>query len=120
MRRLALTPRWLGGLALCLLAAAVFGWLGRWQWDRGQGAHGSLQNTAYAFNWWLFAALSPVFWGRALREAHRQDTLPAVPDGEQAALERDRAAMVASDADDPEVAAWNAWLAQLNARDAAR
>lgn len=34
MLRLALTPRWLGWLALALVAALVCIWLGQWQWSR--------------------------------------------------------------------------------------
>ncbi len=34
MLRLALSPRWLGWLALAVLAALVCVWLGQWQWSR--------------------------------------------------------------------------------------
>jgi DNA-binding transcriptional regulator of glucitol operon len=116
---LAFTRQWLGGLALCILFAVIFAWLGRWQWNRGQAAHGSLQNTAYAFNWWLFSLLSLGFWGRTLRDAAREVGLPRQVDeaGAYGALvqEAQRATAVAADAADPEVVAWNAWLTELNA-----
>lgn len=119
VRRLAFTRRWLGGLALCIAAALVFAWLGRWQWDRGQAIHGSLQNTAYAFNWWLFSMLSLGFWGRTLRDAAAELGQPRQVDlaRSSAALvqEAQRATAVAADGQDPEVVAWNAWLAELNA-----
>ena len=34
MLRLALTPRWLGWLALAVLVALACLWLGQWQWDK--------------------------------------------------------------------------------------
>lgn len=37
MLRLFLTPRWLGWLALTVLAALVCTWLGQWQWSRYEG-----------------------------------------------------------------------------------
>lgn len=113
--RLALTPRWLGGLLLAAVAAAVCCALGLWQWDRGEGLHGSLQNTAYAFNWWLFALLCLLFWVRALRDQVRTGSCPPrqVSAATAAASEQRAATVAAESDDDPEVARWNAWLADL-------
>jgi DNA-binding transcriptional regulator of glucitol operon len=123
--RLAFTPRWIGGLLFCIAAAVVCSFLGRWQWDVAQAHRGTLQNTAYAFNWWLFAALFLGFWVKALRDTVARDGRPVaervaqkkVPTttrgGRAPAPER---ALVLPSADqDPEVAQWNAWLRELNA-----
>lgn len=145
MRSLAFTPRWIGGGLFCLTAAAVCGFLGHWQWDVAQ--HGSLQNTAYAFNWWLFSALFIGFWFKALRDTAHRD---AVGEGASAAaarmgpvsgplpqlvpmagrglagaalrLPREREPApdvprppIPTAEEDPDVAAWNDWLAELNA-----
>lgn len=123
MRALAFTPRWIGGLLFCLAAAGFCAFLGRWQWDVAQ--HGSLQNTAYAFNWWLFAALFLGFWFKALRDTARRDAglvaenaklIPPKPSSrtrEPAPNSPRRALPTAQE--DPDVAAWNDWLAELNA-----
>lgn len=123
MRALALTPRWIGGLLFCLAAATVCGFLGHWQWD--VAAHGSLQNTAYAFNWWLFSVLFIAFWFKALHDAVRRDRLAAAglsPSGAQLRPNGPREPAATSVAiplptaqEDPDVAAWNDWLAELNA-----
>lgn len=125
MRRLVFTPRWIGGLLFCIAAAIVCSLLGRWQWDVAQAHRGTLQNTAYAFNWWLFAALFLGFWVKALRDTVARDGRPVaervaqkmVPTtnrgGRQPAPER--TLVLPSADDDPEVAQWNAWLRDLNA-----
>jgi hypothetical protein len=119
VRALAFTPRWIGGLLFCLTAASVCGFLGHWQWDVAQ--HGTLQNSAYAFNWWLFAALFVGFWFKALRDTARRDRaltvspspLP-VPKNRAPAPTLPRPPLPSAQ-EDPDVAAWNQWLAELNA-----
>ncbi|HVV31385.1 MAG TPA: hypothetical protein VHC41_10950 [Mycobacteriales bacterium] len=131
MPRLAFTPRWIGGLLFCLTAAAVCGVLGYWQWDVAQARHGSLQNTAYAFNWWLFSFLFVAFWFKALHDtthrpaghAHRPRPavpVPRLPDRDpRVALPARAAALIQAPLptpeEDPDVAEWNDWLAELNA-----
>lgn len=110
MRQLLRSPRWLGGLAVAIVAALVCAGLGRWQWDRSQAGHGTLQNLAYAFNWWLFAVLCIGVWVKALRDETRH------PRSEQPQVAAPRPALgVNQVADDVEVADWNDWLAGLNA-----
>ncbi len=117
MRRLAFSPRWLLGLLICVLAASVCGFLGRWQWDVAQARRGTLQNTAYAFNWWLFAVLFLGFWLKALRDRARMTSVE-VPRMPSPGPRRDPAPQptwtppVAEE--DPEVTQWNSWLRDMN------
>jgi len=127
VRALAFTPRWIGGLLFCLAAAAVCGFLGKWQWNASESVHGTLQNLAYAFNWWLFAAFFVFFWFKALRDTARRNAglpvrnpgafapAPRLPKVREPAPERPRPSIPTAQ-EDPDVAAWNAWLAELNAQ----
>ena len=122
--KVLLTPRWLGYTLLAALAIALFVFLGRWQWHSAMSANGTLQNLFYAFNWWLFAVLVGYGFGKTLHEdvtdviadrdpevrAERSVALPAL-------YRRPRPAdLDAPLDDDPELAAYNAYLAQLNER----
>ena len=109
LRRL-LTPRWLLGLLLSLLGAAVMVRLGIWQLGRGESRH-SLQNYSYAVEWVVFAAFTLFCFVKLLRDAGREPeeetSVPSVvvppppPAVEQP---------------DDELAAYNAYLARLNAK----
>jgi hypothetical protein len=124
VRALVFTPRWIGGLLCCLVASAFCAFLGHWQWDVAE--HGSLQNTAYAFNWWLFSALFLGFWFKALRDTVRRDAglgadgtaqaapVKPLPRTREPAPGRPRPALPTAQ-EDPDVAAWNDWLTELNA-----
>src|SRR3954463_567950 len=110
--------------------AAVFGMLrlGLWQWHRANSASGGIQNYAYAFQWPLFAVFAIVLWVKTLIEETRRD--PNAPPDEQPVAQRAQAQIVRQPGvvigvsapapavtaeEDPEVAAWNARLAALNA-----
>jgi hypothetical protein len=86
----------LAGLTLC----AVASWI---EWTRALDGH--LLAWAYAFEWPLFAVLGTGMWWRLLRAESR----PARRG------KRDRAPTV--DADDPELLAWQDYLARLHAAD---
>ena len=45
-----------------------------------QGTGMSLQNLAYALQWWIFGALAVLLWLRMVRDAARDALSPAVPD----------------------------------------
>jgi hypothetical protein len=131
-------PRW---IAWHLFVAAAFWgmlWLGGWQFHRAMDGNGL--SWAYTFEWPLFAGFGIVFWARTIRDEFRlrhggvteneliaraalarsMATLPkgamlpagTLPDGvvvqqlEQPGDEEE---------DDPELAAYNAYLARLNA-----
>lgn len=109
------TRRWLGGLAFALAFAGVCSLLGRWQWDESQAPHGDLQNLAYAFNWWLFAAVGLGIWAKALRDEARRSADPHARAVGRAGLPAPAVPVPVPQAEDEEVDAWNAWLAELNA-----
>lgn len=110
MLRRLLTPRWLLGLLLALVGAAVMVRLGMWQLGRAESRH-SLQNYSYAVEWVLFAAFTVFCFGKLLHDDGRADepTPPssvAVPPPTRAVLEPE----------DDELTAYNAYLARLNAK----
>src|ERR1019366_4924154 len=89
-------PRWLGWHVF--VAGAVIGmlWLGDWQFRRAEA--GNALSWAYTFEWPVFAVFGVVFWVKTILDEFR----PAAADGG------------ADDEDDPELAAYNAYLARLN------
>lgn len=110
------TRRWLGGLLFAIAFAVVCCFLGRWQWDASQAPHGDLQNLAYAFNWWIFAAVGLGIWAKALRDEARRTADPSArPVGRAGVPVPERAPL--GPTEDGEVDEWNAWLAELNAQE---
>lgn len=116
MVRRLLSPRWLGGLALALAGAVAMLVLGRWQLHRGASTH-SLQNYAYAIEWVLFAAFTLFCFYRLMRDAARAEAgeLPddAPPSYDTVVAPARRA--VIDEEPDPELEAYNAYLARLDA-----
>jgi DNA-binding transcriptional regulator of glucitol operon len=104
-----LTPRWLTALAVTLLGAAGMVRLGMWQLGRGEQRH-SLQNYSYAVEWVLFAAFAVFCFVKLLRD-----------EGEEHVPEQSTPSVVvppptpAPQEQDEELAAYNAYLARLNA-----
>jgi C4-dicarboxylate-specific signal transduction histidine kinase len=111
-------------------------WLGDWQYHRAMDGNGL--SWAYTFEWPLFAVFGVVFWARTIRDefhlrrggvteaelvaramAQTMATLPkgamlpkgALPDGVVVRLME----QPDNEADDPELASYNAYLAKLNA-----
>lgn len=131
-----LTPRRLLIGVLCLISLLGSVGLAWWQWDRFESASGTFQNLGYVLQWPLFG-LFPVFlvWRirRLRREAAAQDTRQdtaenaADPEGSAEAGPTPVAKVPASrpvrqapavaDEEDAELAAYNRYLAELNARD---
>jgi hypothetical protein len=126
--RKVLAPKW--WLLHLFVAGAVYGMLrlGLWQWHRAHSSTGGIQNYAYAFQWPLFAVFGIVLWVKTMQDevrrpagADRRDprTHRVAPD---AAIIRQPGVRIGVstpavevDENDPEVAAWNARLAALNA-----
>jgi DNA-binding transcriptional regulator of glucitol operon len=104
--------------AVCLVACVGLAW---WQWQRFENG-GTWQNLGYVLQWPLFG-LFPAFMFWRLRKLRMQPREPE-PESAQAEpqqqppREPDKPA-VRQDADDedPELAAYNRMLAQLNALD---
>ena len=117
MRTRLLRPGWLVLHVLVAVVLVVMVRLGMWQWGRG-GETGALRNYSYGLEWWAFAVLTAVGWVKFCRDETAPDAAerlarPALP------LPTTYVPAVEPD-DDPELAAWNARLAELARRDAER
>jgi hypothetical protein len=96
-------------------------WLGDWQLHRALAGNGL--SWAYTFEWPLFACFAVVFWAKTIKDEFQikrgvaagsasselgLDDLPVRVRAVQAS------AASAEDDDDPELSAYNAYLARLN------
>jgi hypothetical protein len=120
-----LTPRWLAWLAFVIVAFWGMLWLGDWQFHRALGGNGL--SWAYTFEWPLFAGFGVVFWARTVRDELRLRRGPSPAEVEKAAAEAAAGPILpegigtrqidrpADDADDTDLASYNAYLAKLNA-----
>lgn len=125
MRRL-LTPGWLAFHALAL--AMVVGMLGLAGWQFSRAADGNALSWGYTFQWPVFAGFVAFIWVREVRRKLGADTASGSPeapvDRAPPAVRRPvvtrRPAAVHDDADDPELAAYNRYLAWLNENPTAR
>ena len=127
------TPRWLAWHAFAVFAAWGMLWLGDWQFHRAEG--GNALSWAYTFEWPIFTLFGVVFWAKTIidewREpgggARRIHLLNAAADGTGTAADGTQPGAdglpysahtpVLTDAEadsDPELAAYNAYLARLN------
>ena len=116
VRRL-LAPRWLLGHAVVLVLAVVFLRLGWWQWHRAVDTR-SAQSMGYALQWPLFAAFGVAVWVRICRDVTRPpETVRPVKPPRRAPPEPVPTVPV-TDEEDPELAAYNRYLAELHERPA--
>lgn len=121
-----LVARRAGIVALCVLSLVVCVGLAWWQWQRFESASGTWQNLGYVLQWPLFGLFPAfMFWRlRTLRARHQhQETTEPPPAPEPApppAPSRPASAGPGNgpndDDTDPELAAYNRYLAELNAR----
>jgi hypothetical protein len=117
--RFLIEPRWLGWLAFTVVAIWGMLWLGDWQFHRALTGNGL--SWAYTFEWPLFAGFGVIFWIRTVRDEFRLRrgvTSPAAHAGALASLPEgigtrqiDRPG---DDADDAELASYNAYLTKLH------
>ena len=109
MLKRLLTVRWLLALLLTLAGAAGMVRLGMWQLGRGEQRH-SIQNYSYAVEWVVFAGFAVFCFVKLLRddgtEEEQEDRTMSVVIPPPAA---------APEPQDDELAAYNAYLARLNA-----
>ena len=124
------TPAWIARHVLALVLTAGCLGLGWWQFSRAQS--GNAISWGYMFQWPAFAGFVIFLWWREVQLARRKpgaepratDAPPAEPrlPGTPVTVGRPvRVAVRATpDADDPELAAYNAYLAWLNANPGAR
>ncbi|MFC9253428.1 hypothetical protein [Amycolatopsis thailandensis] len=114
--------RRLGIVGVCLVSLALCCGLAWWQWERFSSASGTFQNLGYVLQWPLFGLFPAfMFWRiRKLRrraaEADAQETVAetAVP---EVPAPRQRRAPAPLPPEDDELAAYNQYLRELNARD---
>jgi hypothetical protein len=120
--RFLIQPRWLGWHLLMVVSFWGMLWLGDWQLHRALGGNGL--SWAYTFEWPLFAGFAVVFWAKTIKDEFRikRGEAPAsAPDLDADDLPvpvrviQASAASSESDEDDPELSAYNAYLARLNA-----
>jgi len=117
--RVLLAPRWLALHVLVIAACVTMVLLGRWQWHVAHVHHGSVQNYAYAFQWWAFTVFAAFMWVRVMRDAlHRQPVKPPPARVALTPVTYRRYVMRTDrpDTTDPELAAYNAYLAELSDR----
>ena len=117
--RFLIRPKWLAWHAFAVGAVAGMLWLGDWQLHRAES--GNPLSWAYTFEWPIFAVMGVVFWLKTIRDEFHA---PGFTDAEApevdlpaaaGALGQQRSAVLAvRDEDDPELAAYNAYLARLN------
>ena len=126
-----ITPRWLAWHAFAVFAAWGMLWLGDWQFHRAEG--GNALSWAYTFEWPVFTIFGVVFWAKTIIDEYRSDGGAAKNAGAAAGLVSDslsghslpvRAHTAVTEDEqadeDPELAAYNAYLARLHSRPAAR
>jgi hypothetical protein len=130
--RVLFTPRWLGWHLFAVVAFLGMLWLGDWQFHRAES--GNALSWAYTFEWPIFAVMGAVFWVKTVRDELKPPAAPAevadvelpasagtgqrpgavAPGQEGQDGQAGRAGPADEDADDPELAAYNAYLTRLN------
>ena len=109
-----------GIVALCVLSLVACVGLALWQWQRFESNTGTWQNLGYVLQWPLFGLFPAfMFWRlRKLRTAppeqieRSEPQLAPPPKPDKAVVVQDH-----DDDDDPALAAYNRYLAKLNALD---
>jgi hypothetical protein len=104
-----------GIVALCVLSLVACVGLAWWQWQRFESNTGSWQNLGYVLQWPLFG-LFPAFMFWRLRKLRTQPPESPEPTPEPDTSVKPVVAQNSHD-DDPELAAYNRYLARLNALD---
>lgn len=114
MRRF-FTPAWLGLHALAITLFSAFLGFGWWQLERAQ--EGNDRSWGYVFEWPLFAVFVLVMWIKMIRDELSDDK---EQEDEPAAAASTRPLSEAEliqqhEAEDEDLAAYNRYLARLNA-----
>src|SRR5215475_12144064 len=121
--RFLVSPRWLAWHAFAVAAAWGMLWLGDWQFHRAEG--GNALSWAYTFEWPIFVVFGVVFWaktiidewrhpgGSAAHQPHTRKLASAAYDQlPTSAYVPGTAGGLDDEGDDPELAAYNAYLAR--------
>jgi DNA-binding transcriptional regulator of glucitol operon len=121
------TPAWL--IRHTVAAVLVLGFLGLGWWQIGRAASGNLLSYAYAVEWPVFAGFVVFVWWKEVRRAQAARAASpghsgtTSPDAEAPPLRSSRPARSGpgyDDGDDPQLAAYNRYLAWLSANPTAR
>jgi DNA-binding transcriptional regulator of glucitol operon len=105
-------PRWLVRHVLLVVALVGCFIAARWQFHRAVSRH-SILNWSYTVEWVLFAGFALLCWGWFLRDELRG---PSESEAEEPVQVYQPVAQPVSDEEDPELAAYNRYLAELNER----
>jgi hypothetical protein len=121
--RSLLTAAWLVRHAVAAVLVLAFLGLGWWQLRRAAAGNGL--SWAYAFQWPTFAGFVAFIWAREVRLARHSGGPPPPParpaaPGTRAPVLTPRTDAAYDERDDPELAAYNRYLAWLNANPGAR
>ncbi|WNV77282.1 metalloprotease [Geodermatophilus sp. DSM 44513] len=104
-----LTPRWvLAHLVVAALFVATF-YLGHWQLTKAEAGGGAV-NWSYALQWPLYGFMGLWFYVRMCREEVHRDPDEDEPGSAVVLYQKPRI----DTSGDPELAAYNAYLAELN------
>jgi hypothetical protein len=112
MRRLW-TPRWILVHVAAVVLVTCFLALGYWQVRRAAG--GNLLSFGYAVEWPAFAAFVCYVWIKEVRRALRGSPVPAGPQPQRRQAPTVRTGPAYDDEGDEALAAYNRYLAWLNA-----
>ncbi len=107
--------RRVGIVALSVVSLAGCLALAWWQWRRFESATGTWQNLGYVLQWPLFG-LFPAFMFWRLRRLRAEQPATEPPPPAEPAPEPVPRRPAPQDEDDPELAAYNRYLAELDAR----
>ena len=117
-----LTPAWLVRHAVAAVLVGSFLGLGWWQYTRASG--GNSLSWAYTLEWPVFAAFVGFIWAREVRHELRAQAPPRAPEPRAAEVARRPVLTVrrpvAEEPPDAELAAYNRYLAWLNANPGAK
>ncbi|MEU7783512.1 hypothetical protein [Amycolatopsis sp. NPDC049159] len=106
--------------ATCLVSLLVCCGLAWWQWDRFTSANGTFQNLGYVLQWPLFG-LFPAFMFWRIRQLRLKAEADGTADEKPAPVAEVPAPRPCPDThvsdEDEELAAYNRYLRELNARD---
>ncbi|MFG1641472.1 hypothetical protein ACGFMK_14395 [Amycolatopsis sp. NPDC049252] len=105
-------------VATCLVSLLICCGLAWWQWDRFTSANGTFQNLGYVLQWPLFGLFPAFMFWRIRRLREKAEAEPAPEPAPVAAVPAPRPAVETPQTDeDEELAAYNRYLRELNARD---
>ena len=96
-------------VVVLFIATLQLGW---WQWQRAELRGWNTQNLAYAFQWPVFGVMGLGFYVKMMRIEVERDPAADEPGVGLVLYQQPRVDTTG----DPELAAYNAYLAELNAR----